>query len=176
MSKQNKELPIIIVIAPPSGILPDGFPLKADNIRSPHDVLKKVARLDEIRLDKESSGSAEPPVEMWMIDVPSLRFARELAKHIRGIIFKVILDVPEADYMSPWSMLVSDLASYSLDQFKPHVSMEDPHKQVESKLTEESQVKSIQQTMTGLEALLSGKEEDDHIADLGKEGVDDTGQ
>lgn len=173
-SKTKSKLPVIIMIAPPGGVVPEGFPIKADNVYNEHEVLKKIARLDEIRLDKESAGNGEPPVEMWMLAVPPLRFLREIAKHIEDIQIKVILDIPEADYSSPWSMIISDLASYSVDQLKPHVDPEDPHKQVESKLTEDSQVKQMEKTMTNLETILDSAGSDDHIDTLGANGEDDT--
>jgi hypothetical protein len=174
MSQKKNKLPIIIMLCPTNGVLPEGFPIKADNVYDEHEVLKKVARLDEIRLDKESAGVTEPPVEMWMISVIPLRFAREIAKHIEDIQFKVVLDVPEADYSSPWSMIISDLATYSVDQLKPHVDPEDPNKQVESNLTEESQVKQMEKTMANLEDILESANHSDDISTLGSEGVDDT--
>jgi hypothetical protein len=164
------------MLVPDGGVLPDGFPIKAESIYGSTDVIHTLSTLLINRDNKNRDGAAEPVVSLWMVDAKALRVAREITKHIDGTIFKALLNAPEADYNSSWMMLTSDLATYDVDQITAHVDMDDPAKQVDSKITAEAQEQKFEKHVDGLMDLLSNTaDSSDNLDDLGAEGVDDTG-
>lgn len=174
-SKSN-ELPALVMLVPDGAVLPDGFPIKAEGIYGSTDVVHTLSNLLISRDNKNRDGATDPVVSLWMMDAKALRIAREITKHVDGIVFKALLNAPEADYNSSWMMLTSDLATYDVDQITAHVDMDDPAKQVDSKISPEAQEQKFEKHVDDLMDLLSNTSDgSDNLDDLGAEGVDDTG-
>lgn len=171
----SKAIPALVMLVPTDAVLPEGFPIKAQNIFGSTEVIHTLSTLITDRDNKNRDGAKDPVVQLWMIDAKPLRIAREITKHIDDIIFKALLGAPDGDYSGSWMMLTSDLATYDVEQITGHVDMAEPGKQSESTITVEAQEAKFESHIDGLAELLSStSDKSGTLDDLGSEGVDDT--
>lgn len=175
MSKQsnNVELPAIIMLAPEDGVLPDGFPLRATSVYGTVDAIREFSKLLEKRDQNNIEGGAQPEVALWTTTSKSIQAVRTIGKMLDGVIFKTLLNIPEADYSSVWMIHTSDLATYDVEQITAHVNMADPAAQVESKITPEAQERKFDEHMDDIMKSLDVAD-DGSTSGLGLAGADDT--
>lgn len=168
-------IPALVMLVPKDAVLPEGFPIKAQSIYGSTDVIHTLSSLLTDRDNKNRDGAKEPVVHLWVVESKPLRIAREITKHIEGIVFKALLGAPDGDYNSSWMMLTSDLATYDIEQITAHVDMDDPAKQSESTISVEAQEEKFESHISDLMGLLSDTSgKSSNLDDLGAEGSDDT--